>query len=475
MLTPIQFIFKKDQKSLSKKGAYVLFTEKKESMAVRLPDGTQAFEIGIGNKKDRTRRQLILLARKIVVLAKSQRVSSVALMFSDMLFVHLKQTEEDVAELIAVNMEMANFDFVVYKTEPKDGWPWVREIIILGDTSHKVKEAFKKGSVIGWEVNECRRLSNTPGGEMTPTLLAAEAKKAAKGTKIAVKILDEKEITRVGMGGILGVSRGSDEVPRFIIMEYTPEGVKGSPIVLIGKGVTFDTGGLNLKSSDGMYEMHMDMSGGSAVIHAIVAAAKLKIKRHVVALIPAVENMPSGSGYHPGDILTSLSGRTIEVLNTDAEGRIILADAITYAKRYKPALTVDVATLTGASLVAVGMRCSALFATDEQTEQVLREAGERSGDYVWPLPLWDEYDEEIKGTFGDIANTGKNRYGGAITAAKFLHTFAKDLNSPWVHIDMAPRMTSIEGEYLAKGAAGAPVRLLVDLLESYNTENGSEK
>ncbi len=185
----------------------------------------------------------------------------------------------------------------------------------------------------------------------------------------------------------------------------------------------------------------------------------------MVGLVPAVENMPSGSSYRPGDVLHSLSGKTIEVLNTDAEGRIILADAITYAKRYSPTLVVDVATLTGASMVALGQRCSAIFTEDEGLERKLRAWGEESGDYVWPLPLWSEYEEEIKGTFGDVANVGKTKYGGAITAAKFLHVFAKDLECPWVHIDMAPRMTSIEGEYLAKGAAGAPVRLLLKILE----------
>ena len=194
-------------------------------------------------------------------------------------------------------------------------------------------------------------------------------------------------------------------------------------------------------------------------------AAKLGIKKNVIGLVPAVENMPSGSSYRPGDVLTSLSGKTIEVLNTDAEGRIILADAITYAKRFKPRLVVDVATLTGAAMAALGQRASALFASDEKFSNMIRHAGEESGDYVWPLPLWEEYEEEIKGTFGDVANVGKTKYGGAITAAVFLHQFAKDLPCLWAHIDIAPRMTSIEGEYLAKGAAGAPVRLLAALLE----------
>ena len=268
------------------------------------------------------------------------------------------------------------------------------------------------------------------------------------------------------MGGVLGGAQGSDEDPQFIILEYFGAAKSEKPIVLVGKGVTFDTGGLNLKPSAYIYEMHMDMSGGAAVIHTVVLAARLGLKINVVGLVPAVENMPSGSSYHPGDLLKSMSGKTIEVLDTDAEGRIILADALTYAQKfYSPRLVVDVATLTGSAAGALGERASAIFTPDENLEKKFRILGEASGDYVWPLPLWEEYEEEVKGTFGDWANVGKTRYGGAITAAVFLWQFIKESKIPWVHIDMAPRMTSIEGEYLSKGAAGAPVRLLIKLLE----------
>jgi leucyl aminopeptidase len=209
----------------------------------------------------------------------------------------------------------------------------------------------------------------------------------------------------------------------------------------------------------------MDMSGGSAVIHTIRAAARLGIRKNIVVLVPAVENMPSGSSYHPGDVLRTMNGKTIEVLNTDAEGRVILADALAYANKYKPRLVVDVATLTGAAVVALGQRYTGLFTSDQQLENIFRKLGEETGDKVWPLPLTSEFEDEIKGTFGDWANTGKGRYGGAITAAVFLWQWAKDY--PWVHLDIAPRMTAIDGEYLAKGAVGAPVRLLVRLLEEF--------
>ena len=209
----------------------------------------------------------------------------------------------------------------------------------------------------------------------------------------------------------------------------------------------------------------MDMSGGAAVIHAIVLAAKMKLKKNIVALVPAAENMPSGGSYRPGDQLRTMSGKTIEVLNTDAEGRVVLADALSYAKKYKPRLVVDVATLTGAAMVALGVHASAIFSKDEQLIERFRALGEESGDYVWPLPLWEEYEDDIKGTFGDFANTGKTSYGGAISGAIFLYQFAKDY--PWVHIDIAPRMTAVDGDHLSKGAAGEPVRLLMRLLETY--------
>jgi len=321
--------------------------------------------------------------------------------------------------------------------------------------------------IIGEEVNHTRFLANTPGSDMTPALLAHAAQRAAKNAGFKVRVLDELAIKRLGMGGVLGVSRGSDEKPKFIILEYMKGPKAQNPLVLAGKGVTFDTGGINLKPEQYMYEMHMDMSGGAAVIHGIAAVARLRIPINIVGLIPAVENMPSGSSYRPGDLLKSLSGKTIEVLNTDAEGRVILADALAYALRYKPGLIADFATLTGAAHVALGNYCSAIFTNRDQLQEKLIAVGTASGDYVWPLPLWDEYLADIKGIFGDLTNMGKHdRYGGAIHGAKFLEQFVD--KTPWAHIDIAPRMTTSEGEYLSKGAAGAGVRYIVELARLYS-------
>jgi len=466
MTKPITFHFENNTKKEPDPGVgRVRLVPGKQSLLIR-ESGLFALEVGVGGEiKDITRRKLMLLARRVVSIAKAHNMERVYIDVADFSFPHLHLKEEDLMELIAMNMELANFEFVVYKSEPKEGWKFLREVFVAGCKTKIAQKTFLRGQIIAKEINACRSLANMPGGEMTPTLLGDSARNAVRGLPVKITILGEREIKKLGMGGILGVSRGSDEKPRFIILEYRGAPKSKHPIVFVGKGVTFDTGGLNLKPTDAIYEMHMDMSGGAAVIHAVALAARLGVGQNVVGLIPAVENMPSGSSYHPGDVLTSLSGRTIEVLNTDAEGRIILADGITYAKRFNPQLVVDVATLTGAAMSALGQRCSAIFTEDEKLEHKFRMWGEESGDYVWPLPLWEEYADEVTGTFGDIANVGKTRYGGAITAAKFLHAFAKDLECPWVHIDMAPRMTSIEGEYLAKGAVGAPVRLLLKILE----------
>lgn len=451
------------------------FTQKGVTM-VRLQEGLKdsrfivdaqhntTLVLGIEKKKQMTQRKLQALFRKIIVLAKQHKLKSITLNFSDFVFPHLKISTLELAETMAIHFEMANFEFVRYKTKPEDGWNIVETAYVLGSKNPSIEQGIQRGNAIGQEVNNCRILANTPGGDMTPKLLARAAEHAVKKLGVKVSVLDEAEIRKLGMGGILGVAKGSHEKPTFIIMEYLPRKT-GRPVVLVGKGVTFDSGGLNIKTGDGMLEMNMDMTGGAAVIHAIAAVAKLQVKKNVIGLIPAVENMPSGASFRPGDILRTMSGKTIEVVNTDAEGRVILADALSYAKQYRPRLVVDIATLTGSAQVALGQRASALFTKDEKLEKLFRQLGEKTGDAVWPLPLWEEYEDEVRGTFGDWANIGKTRWGGAIHGAIFLYQFAKEY--PWVHLDIAPRMASIEGEYLARGSLGTPVRLLVKLIEKF--------
>ena len=451
-------------------------SEDAASTALLLPSGKTLLCIGVGEERAFTHRKSILAMRRVILAAKQEKSKEVELYLDDFLpriSDGISLTPEETAEAVALQLELANFDFTSYKTPPKGGWVHVEKAtVVVPSLKASIANAVKRGKFSSEEINKPRALSNTPGGDMTPAILAAAAKRAAKGKGMRVTIFNERKIKSLKMGGVLGVSKGSAERPRFIVVSYLKGKKSEKPVVLVGKGVTFDTGGLNLKSSDHIYDMHMDMSGGAAVIHTIAALARLRVKKNLIGLIPAVENMPSGSSYHPGDLLRTMGGKTIEVLNTDAEGRVILSDALEYAKRYAPRLVIDIATLTGAACVALGQRASALFTTDQKFEKLLRDTGEKTGDYVWPLPLWEEYEEEIRGTFGDFANLGKTRYGGAITGAVFLWQFTKNSSGkgqayPWVHLDIAPRMTTIDGEYLAKGAAGAPVSLLVRLLQNF--------
>ncbi|KND49646.1 MAG: leucyl aminopeptidase [Parcubacteria bacterium C7867-008] len=431
-------------------------------------------EIGAGKGSEMDLHKFVTLCRAIVNGAKQQKAKKIVLQFdrTPELFKNLHHlTPEQISQIAAENFEMANFEFRTFKTKPKEGWSDIEEILLCGKSSPSIEAAAKRGQVIGQEVNGCRALSNTPGGSMTPRGLAKAAKQAVTDLPVTVQTMGRAEIEKLGMGLLAGVGAGSNNEPTFTVMTYKGGAASAKPIVLAGKGITFDSGGLNLKSSGGIYEMHMDMSGAASVIHTVALAAKLKLKKNVIGLIPAAENMLGANATRPGDIHTSLSGKTVEVTNTDAEGRLILADAITYAKRLKPAIVIDVATLTGAVMGALGLYASGVMTRDDKLSDQFRKLGEVSGDYVWPLPLWDEYEACVKGTFGDLQNVelgGTGRYGGATTAGMFLWQFAKELDCPWVHLDIASRMTSAPGDELAKGAAGAPVRLLISFIDTWN-------
>jgi leucyl aminopeptidase len=428
----------------------------------RSKQGTRELQIGVGPYKNMTRRKLQTLFRRIVSLAKQNRIKKLAIDMNDFAFANLALPARDIGEMCAVNMQLAHYEFNRYKTKPKEGWNVIEKIFVAGAKSKDIRDGFKRGQVIAEEANAMRDLANTPGGEMTPAVLARAAMDAADNTDITVQVLGPVDMELLGMGGVLGVGKGSDSEPKFIVMEYMAGELGQKPIVLVGKGITFDTGGLNIKPGNAMEEMHMDMSGGAAVIHAIAAAARLGIKRNIVALIPAAENMPSGRSYRMGDVLRTMNGKTIEIGHTDAEGRVILADALEYSKRYKPEVVIDIATLTSGPL---GQRASSFFATDQALEDKVRRAGEHSGDYTWPLPLWEEYESMIKGTFADVTNSSKTRGAGTIEGATFLWQFIK--GTPWVHIDIGSRMSSAEGDFLAKGSTGEPLRLLVSIIESY--------
>jgi len=418
---------------------------------------------GLGEKKNWTHRHTMIAVRKIVQFAKSVKKKSCALLIND---IKIREcTDEACAEMIAQNCEMAQYVFNDYLEKPKDGWLVFEEMqyCIRGVSAGSLmQKALERGKIIGEQVNAARDLSNVPGGDMTPKRLSHHAKEQGKKHGLSVEVLGEKQMEQLGMGAILGVSRGSVEEAQFIIMEYYGTAKNKKPIVFVGKGITFDSGGLNLKPTGSLEEMHMDMSGGAAVLSAIVAIARLKVRTNIIGIIPAVENMPSGSSYRPGDILRSMSGKSIEIVNTDAEGRVVLADALTYAKRYEPRMVVDIATLTGACMVALGSHAAGVFSRNEKLLSRLTALGEKSGDYLWPLPMWDEYADELKGTIADIRNAKKSRDAGATNGALFLYQFAQDFQQ-WAHIDIASTMTTVPAQCLSAGSRGAGTALLIEL------------
>ncbi len=320
------------------------------------------------------------------------------------------------------------------------------------------RRGLAQGAAIAEGVALARELANRPANHCTPSALADEARKLAKQHGLKCQVLERKQIEALAMGGLLGVAQGSDEPPRFIVIQYRGGPKSQPPLVLVGKGVTFDSGGISIKPSAEMDEMKFDMCGAASVLGTLRALAELKPALNVVGLIPACENLPSGRALKPGDVVTSLSGQTIEVLNTDAEGRLILCDALSYAQRLKPQAVVDIATLTGACMIALGAVRSGLFCADDALAADLLAAGDAALDPCWRMPLDDEYEEALKSNFADTANVG-SRAGGAIVAARFLHRFAGSMR--WAHLDIAGTAWKSGS---AKGATGRPVGLLTHWL-----------
>jgi len=317
-----------------------------------------------------------------------------------------------------------------------------------------VKQGMARGQAVAAGVKLARELANRPANHCTPTMLADHAKKLGKSHGLKVEVLDRKDVEKLGMGAFLAVAQGSDEPLRFIVAHYEGADKDRPPVVLVGKGITFDSGGISIKPAAEMDEMKFDMGGAASVLGTLRAVAELKPKLNLVCIVPACENLPSGSAVKPGDVVTSLSGQTIEILNTDAEGRLVLCDALTYAERFKPALVVDVATLTGACVVALGHHHSGLFTADDAMASQFQAAAQSSLDPCWRMPLDEEYDEGLKSNFADMGNVGP-RQGGAITAAMFLRRYTGKYR--WAHLDIAGTAWK---SGVAKGATGRPVGLL---------------
>jgi leucyl aminopeptidase len=329
------------------------------------------------------------------------------------------------------------------------------ELVCDAAVQAEVDAGLARGRAIAAGVELAREVANRPGNHCTPTLLAEQAVALGKQqTGLKVEVLERKDIEKLGMGAFLAVAQGSEEPPRFIVLKYQGAGKKEAPVVLVGKGITFDTGGISMKPAAEMDEMKFDMGGAASVLGTFRAVAELKPKINLIGLIPTCENMPDGRAIKPGDVVTSMSGQTIEILNTDAEGRLILCDALTYAERFKPAAVVDIATLTGACIIALGHQHAGLFSPDDVLADALLAAGRAALDTAWRMPLDEEYDEALKSNFADIPNVGP-RAGGAITAAKFLQRFTAKYR--WAHLDVAG-VAFRSGT--AKGGTGRPVPLL---------------
>ncbi len=372
---------------------------------------------------------------------------------------------EDITRSVVEGVLLSLYNFTMYKTLKKEDKAVINNFTLIvqkKDVLAKVKSVAKNTQTVAEAVCFTRDIVNMAGSDATPTFLANKAKEIAKKTGVKCRTLSRPDMKRLGMGGILNVSRGSSQPPKFIILEYNTRKKNNDTIVLIGKGVTFDSGGISLKPGANMDLMKADMAGAAAVLGAFKAISNLKPATHIVGLVPCTENMPSGSALKPGDIIKCMSGKTVEILNTDAEGRLILADAIAYAKRYKPDAVIDLATLTGACVAALGTFTSGMLGNNDKLKERVKHAGEKSHERVWELPLWKEYYELIKSNIADIKNTG-GRYAGTITAACFLGEFVEDF--PWVHLDIAGTfLVEKDTPYIRKGATGVGVRLLTRLI-----------
>ena len=416
----------------------------------------RALWVGLGPRTELSTERLRRAATIAGLAARQRRFDSIALVVRSSPAVPVSRGIQALAE----GAVLANYEGRSYKTtDDSIGWLERVEIRVAGDLD---TSAVERGRVLAECTNVARALSNEPGNVLTPREFADRAAKLARKADLKVEILDEKKIADLRMGMLMGVARGSNEPPRLVVLRYEPKKAAHKVVLgLVGKGITFDTGGISIKPSENMDKMKDDMSGGAAVLCAMMAVARLRAPVRCIGIIPTTEYMPGGRAMKPGDILTSAEGKTVEVLNTDAEGRLILGDAMWYARKLGVTHLVDIATLTGACVVALGKTTSGLFGRPATWVEQVRRASERAGDRSWPMPLFDDYKELLKSDIADFSNTG-GRAGGAISAAVFLKEFAGDL--PWVHMDIAGTAWSEEAKpYQPQGATGVGVRTLAEL------------
>ena len=409
--------------------------------------------IGLGKKNELSAERIRQAGGKAAVHLRDKGMRKIAV--STNLISSLKLSPLNFIEGALLGL----YTFERYRKE-KDNKK-IESITILSKTSKKLNEELKWIKAITSSVYFARDLINTPSNDMTPSDLA-KAAVSLRQKNLSVKILERKDSEKLGMGAYLSVAKGSKEPPKFIVLKY--KGSKGKPLALIGKSITFDSGGISLKPSDGMEKMKYDMAGGAAVLGVLKAASALKLPVNLIGILPATENLPGGSATKPGDVAGTISGKTVEIINTDAEGRLILADAIGYAKRFKPKAIIDIATLTAACSVALGNEAIAMMGNDRKLLDKIKKSADNTYERVWEMPLFDEYKEYIKSDIADIKNTG-GKTGSLVTAAYFLYEFAE--KTPWVHLDIAgTAWVEKDKPYIPKGASGIGVRLIMDLIKN---------
>ncbi len=416
--------------------------------------------VGCGQEKKRSALSFKKSVQKMAQVLKEKRCESALCFLTEV--VPADKDMQWVAQSIVEEVESAYYQFEQCKSKSKKP-KHVLKKMVLGLPAHKDRKACQDGLKMGQAVSKGKKLAkdlaNLPGNICTPTYLADQAKSMAKGVRVlSVTVMEEAAMKRQKMGALLSVSAGSRQPAKLITLQYKNGKKNDRPYVLVGKGVTFDSGGISIKPSAAMDEMKYDMCGAASVLGTMRAVIELGLKINLVGIIPSTENMPDGLATKPGDIVTSMSGQTIEVINTDAEGRLILCDALTYAGKFKPKTVIDIATLTGACVIALGKHPSGVMGNDEKLIGDLQQAGTASGDRVWELPLWEEYQEQINSPFADMANVG-GREAGTITAGCFLSRFTEKYK--WAHLDIACTAWNSGGN---KGATGRPVPLLVQYL-----------
>ena len=428
---------------------------------------------GLGNLKEITlnkiRNAYAYTAKRIATL----KLPSAAFEIPDLALIKsiINISHYDIMQAICEGVFLTQYNHKKYYS--KSEFHLFDEIIFFTDSPKYTKDAadaLKDAKIISEAVIVARDLENEPSNILYPEKFAEFVKKSSAKSGYQVTIYDEKKIAQLNMGGVLNVGKGSSNPPRFLILQYFGSNKSEKPFVLVGKGVTFDSGGISIKPAAGMETMKMDMGGAAAVVGAFEAVARMKYKLNLIGLIPAVENMPSGHSYKPGDVIKSYSGKTIEIENTDAEGRLILADALEYAANYKPRAVIDICTLTGAAVICFGHLLAGLMGNDKELKSKIFEAGEKTSERVWELPIYDEYDKLMKSEIADIKNTGPARQAGTIMGGFFLKKFV-DNKFPWANLDIASVAFNVAEsmeEYQQVGATGYGVRLFVELLKSYS-------